>query len=289
MSRWYRKQGNSAWIMGVLNCTPDSFSDGGKNFEADAAIAHGLKMRDMGASIIDVGGESTRPGAAKVDLEEELRRTIPVVRALAAEGCTVSIDTMKAEVMRQAIEAGALMVNDVSALSFDSDALRVVADAGVDVCLMHMQGTPETMQLKPGYSDVVSEVGEFLERRIEASLAAGIAESALLIDPGIGFGKRLEDNLALLSCIPELKRRLQRPLLLGVSRKSFLGLITGSEVDERELETAAANAIGVFQGADLLRVHEVGPQHRAAQVAAVLGDVAGNSCQNNSCQNKTKT
>ncbi len=289
MSRWYRKQGDSAWIMGVLNCTPDSFSDGGKNFEADAAIAHGLKMRDMGAAIIDVGGESTRPGAAKVDLAEELRRTISVVRTLVAEGCAVSIDTMKAEVMRQAIEAGAVMVNDVSALNFDSDAPRVVADAGVDVCLMHMQGTPETMQVKPGYSDVVSEVGEFLERRIEASLAAGIAESALLIDPGIGFGKRLEDNLALLSCISELKRRLQKPLLLGVSRKSFLGLITGSEVDERELETAAANAIGVFQGADLLRVHEVGSQHRAAQIAAALGDVARNSCQNNSCQNKTKT
>ncbi len=258
--------------MGVLNCTPDSFSDGGRHNREGDAIAHGHRLAAEGAALVDVGGESTRPGSQPVALEEELRRVIPVIRALAAAGLAVSVDTMKAAVMREAIEAGACMVNDVSALSHDPQSLDVVAGAGVDVCLMHMQGTPATMQLKPRYDDVVSEVMDFFDMRIRACLAAGIAEDRILLDPGIGFGKRLEDNLRLIAAIPEFKRRFGMPLLLGVSRKSFLGHLTGAEVGDREIETAAADAIGVFVGADVLRVHDVALQRRAARVAAALAD-----------------
>jgi len=256
--------------MGVLNCTPDSFSDGGLHLDVNAAVAHGLQIYEQGAAIIDVGGESTRPGAEPVSLEDELRRVIPVIRQLVAEGCTVSIDTTKAEVMRQAIGAGAAMVNDVTALRGDADALAVVAQAGVDVCLMHMQGTPETMQQKPAYDDVVEEVSSFFAARIDDCLSGGIRSSSIVIDPGIGFGKRLQDNLALIRAIPDFKRRFEMPLLMGMSRKSFLGMITGAEVHEREIETAAATAVATFLGADLHRVHDVASQTKAMKVAAAL-------------------
>ncbi|RMH62345.1 MAG: dihydropteroate synthase [Zetaproteobacteria bacterium] len=271
-SRWWRKAGSPAWIMGVLNCTPDSFSDGGNYFDVDRAIAHGLAMWEQGAEIIDVGGESTRPGAEPVPVEDELRRVLPVVRALVAHGCRVSVDTMKAEVMARAIEAGACMINDVSALRFDAASLAVVADAGVDVCLMHMQGTPRTMQRAPHYDDVLGEVASFFAQRIDACLAAGMEPSAILLDPGIGFGKRLEDNLCLIANLGYFRSRFEMPVLLGVSRKSFIHALTGAEVHDRELETAVAGGIGVFDGADGLRVHDVALQRRAARVAAALAD-----------------
>ncbi|NWF37632.1 dihydropteroate synthase [Mariprofundus sp. NF] len=269
-SRWFRPANGNVWMMGVLNCTPDSFSDGGNFIDVEKAVKYGIAMRDAGAAIIDVGGESTRPGSQPVGLEDELQRVIPVVKALALAGCTVSIDTMKAEVMSQAVAAGAVLVNDVSALSFDEESLDVVAASGVDVCLMHMQGTPETMQLKPEYNGVVDEVACFFEQRIHTCLQAGIAESSIVLDPGIGFGKRLEDNLALICATGEFKKRFPMPLLLGLSRKSFIGSVTGAAVDDREIETAVAGAIGILHGADILRVHDVSLQGRAIRMASAL-------------------
>ncbi|MES0372275.1 MAG: dihydropteroate synthase [Mariprofundaceae bacterium] len=278
-SKWLRPEGERAWIMGVLNCTPDSFSDGGQFVKKgeqpvniDAGLQHALAMREQGADIIDVGGESTRPGSKPVTLDEELNRVIPVIQSLKNHDLTISIDTTKAEVMRRAIDAGACMVNDVTALAGDEDSLSVVAESGVDVCLMHMQGTPETMQVKPGYADILSEVQSFFESRIEACLKAGISESSIIIDPGIGFGKRLKDNLALIANIDLLKQRFNLPVLMGVSRKSFLGELTGADVGSREVETAAAVAVSVFAGCDLLRVHDVEMQGKAINVASALRD-----------------
>jgi len=271
-SRWHRPEHGDAWIMGVLNCTPDSFSDGGCYADEKVAVAHGMAMWKQGAHLIDVGGESTRPGANPVPLEDELSRVVPVVRALADAGIAVSIDTMKAEVMRQSFLAGACLVNDVSALRHDPESMAVVAEAGVDVCLMHMQGKPESMQQHPKYKDVASEVMAFFEARIQACLSAGIAESSILLDPGIGFGKRLQDNLDLIWAIADIKRQWGMPVLLGVSRKSFLAMLTDSEVQDREIETAVAQAIGIVRGADMLRVHDVERQQRAVRVASALTD-----------------
>lgn len=267
-SRWHRQK--DAWLMGVLNCTPDSFSDGGNFIDVEAATRHGLRMWDEGAAIIDVGGESTRPGACSVSLQEELDRVIPVIRNLSAAGCPVSLDTMKAEVMRQGIAAGATLINDVSALTFDGESMDIVAEAGVDVCLMHMQGSPASMQLAPQYTNVVDEVCAYFDSRLDACIQAGIRETSILIDPGIGFGKRLADNLALIRSMPVLKQRFELPLLLGVSRKSFLGAITGSDVSDREIETAVAGSMGIAYGADVLRVHNVALQMRAIQVASAI-------------------
>ncbi|RLL55010.1 dihydropteroate synthase [Mariprofundus sp. EBB-1] len=274
-SRWHRPQSDSgvssdAWIMGVLNCTPDSFSDGGNFFNIESAIEHGLHMFEQGAAIIDVGGESTRPGSETVPLEEELARVIPVIQALTDQGCFVSADTMKAEVMHQGIKAGASMINDVSALTFDPDSLAVIADSHVDVCLMHMQGLPKTMQQQPKYSDAVADVSLFFNQRIDACLQAGIQASAITLDPGIGFGKRLQDNIALIQGLGHFKQHFNMPLLLGVSRKSFLGQLTDSPIHDREIETAVAGAIGIANGADILRVHDVPLQRRAMQVASAL-------------------
>jgi dihydropteroate synthase len=275
-SAWHKASGQSAKIMGVLNCTPDSFSDGGQFVrdvvDVGSAVRHAVLMRDQGAAIIDVGGESTRPGSMPVSVGEELVRVIPVIQALVSHDVTISIDTKKAEVMRQAIDAGASMVNDVTALSGDKESFAVVADRGVDVCLMHMQGVPETMQQRPDYHDVVDEVCSYLEARVEACLKAGISEASIVIDPGIGFGKRLEDNLALIANIETFKKRFGLPLLMGVSRKSFLGTLTGADVDSRELETAAAVSICAFAGADLLRVHDVESQCKAVAVGSALRD-----------------
>jgi len=273
-SRWQRpvsKNGQGdVWIMGVLNCTPDSFSDGGSFFNRDAAIAHGLKMHEQGAAIIDVGGESTRPGATPVSLGEELARVIPVIGELAGQGCTVSVDSMKAEVMRQAVEAGASIINDVSALRHDADSMQAAAESGADICLMHMQGKPETMQQQPEYDDVAQDVVDYFARRIDACLQAGIQTSSIILDPGIGFGKHLEDNLALIRAVARFKETFHMPVLLGVSRKSFLGQLTGAAVQDRELETAVAGAIAIACGADMLRVHDVAQQWRAIRVASAL-------------------
>jgi len=256
----------------VLNCTPDSFSDGGHFLDVDAAIQHGLKLWRDGASLIDVGGESTRPGSLMVPVDEELRRVLPVVEGLVSAGCAVSIDTRKALVMERAIQAGACMINDVTALTFDAGSLRVAADSGVDVCLMHMQGTPETMQEKPHYDDVLSEVIAYFESRVKQCEHAGVSRRALILDPGIGFGKRLEDNLYLIAHLDRLKQHFNLPVLLGVSRKSFMGLVTGADVENREVETAVVDSLGILLGADGVRVHDVAYQKRACLMASALTD-----------------
>lgn len=242
-------------IMGVVNVTPDSFSDGGQLHDTQAAIAHALKLSEQGADILDVGGESTRPGATAVPVDEEIGRVVPVIEALAREGCLVSVDTNKPEVMRAALAAGAGMVNDVAALRAPG-AMEAVAASGAAVCLMHMQGDPQSMQQSPRYADVVNEVKQFLRARIQACEAAGIAHERLVIDPGFGFGKTLQHNLALLKHLVELAE-LDVPILAGLSRKSMLGSLTGRAVDEREFAGVAAHLMAVAQGARLLRVHNV--------------------------------
>lgn len=268
-SRWFTPIDGDAWIMGVLNCTPDSFSDGGIHARLDDAVKHAEHMWKAGAAIIDVGGESTRPGSASVSEQEELTRVIPVIEALNIGKNVVSIDTSKAEVMRQAIVAGACMVNDVTALAGDAASLDVVAEAGVDVCLMHMRGTPLSMRQHTHYDDVADEVEAFLTARVEVCVAAGVREQAIILDPGIGFGKRLKDNLALIRVIPRFKH-LGFPILMGVSRKSFLGELTGARVNSREIETAAAVAACVGAGADIVRVHDVPAQSRAVKIASAI-------------------
>ena len=269
VSRWKAPAEGHAWIMGVLNCTPDSFSDGGLFIDTANQVEHaGIMMAD-GAAIIDIGGESTRPGSLPVEPQEEMNRVLPVIEAMAGKGIPVSIDTSKALVMRAAIAAGACMVNDVTALGGDSDSMAAVAESDVDVCLMHMRGTPLTMQHQVRYDDVVDEVISFLESRVAACMAAGIEESRILLDPGIGFGKRLQDNLDLIAAVPRLKA-LGFPVLMGVSRKSFLGELSGADVSDREMETAAAVTACVLAGADVLRVHDVKAQVRAIRVASAL-------------------
>jgi dihydropteroate synthase len=256
-------------VMGIVNVTPDSFSDGGLYLEGEAAIAHGLELEAEGAAILDVGGESTRPGAAPVSEEEELRRVIPVLEGLRARGsgAQLSIDTSKATVAAAALAAGATLVNDVTALRGDPAMAELLASSGARCCLMHMLGTPRTMQADPRYEDVVGEVRAFLEERLAAAVAAGIAEEKIILDPGIGFGKTAEHNLELLRRLDEIVA-IGRPVLVGTSRKSFLGRITGREVDERVAATIASNVLAFARGARLFRVHDVGPVHDALAVAA---------------------
>ena len=254
----------AARIMGIVNVTPDSFSDGGLYLDPEAAIAHGRELVTEGADILDVGGESTRPGAAEVGAAEEIRRVAAVIEALRADGATVSVDTSKAEVAAVAIDAGATIVNDVTALS-DPAMAPLCAERGVELVLMHMQGTPRTMQEDPTYDEVVADVRDFLAGRIESAVAAGVAEERIWIDPGIGFGKTVEHNLELIKRLGEL-RALGRPILLGASRKSFLGKITGSEVGERIGGSLAAALIGVQAGADAVRVHDVAATRDALAV-----------------------
>jgi dihydropteroate synthase len=253
-------------VMGVLNVTPDSFSDGGRYLEAEAAVAHGLRLAQEGADVIDVGGESTRPGAEPVGEQEELRRVLPVVERLAAELETpLSIDTSKAGVARRAIEAGAGFLNDVTALTGDPDMAEVAAGSGVEVCLMHMQGTPRSMQEDPRYEDVVSEVAAFLEQRLQFATDCGIAEQRIWLDPGIGFGKALEHNLELLRRLDEIVA-LGRPVLVGASRKRFIGALTGKPEAQRLGGSLAAALIAFERGAAMLRVHDVAPTRDAVDV-----------------------
>ena len=256
-------------IMGVLNVTPDSFSDGGEWFDREAAIAHGRELAAQGAEIVDVGGESTRPGAEPVSEEAELERVVPVVAALAgATGAEVSIDTSKAAVARAALEAGAAYVNDVTALRGDPEMAAVVAGAGCDVCLMHMLGEPRTMQRDPHYGDVVADVAAFLEERVAAAVAAGVAEERISVDPGIGFGKTAEHNLELLRRLDEIVA-LGRPVVVGTSRKSFLGRITGrDDPHQRVFGTIATNVLAYERGASVFRVHDVAATRDALAVAA---------------------
>ena len=251
-------------IMGVVNVTPDSFSDGGLHFEPKQAVTHARRLADEGADILDVGGESTRPGAAAVTLEEERRRVLPVLEALAGGNIPVSVDTRKPELMREAIAAGASMVNDVTALSTPG-ALEAVAKAPVAVCLMHMQGDPGTMQANPIYRDVVKEVRDYLAGRIAAAEAAGIGRDRIVVDPGFGFGKTLEHNLALLRSLGEFGT-LGVTLLAGVSRKAMLGKLTGREPHERVHASVAAALLAVQNGAQIVRVHDVAATRDALAV-----------------------
>jgi dihydropteroate synthase len=254
-------------LMGVVNVTPDSFSDGGLYLEPEAAIAHGAELADEGADILDVGGESTRPGAEEVSVSVEVGRTEPVVADLAALGHTVSIDTSKRAVAEAALDAGAAIVNDVTAMRSDPEIGALCADRGAELVLMHMQGNPRTMQDEPTYDDVVDDVRRFLAERIEAALAAGVAEERIWVDPGIGFGKTLEHNL-------ELLRRLDRiatigfPVVIGTSRKSFLGRLTGREdPHDRVAATVATTVLALERGASVFRVHDVAPTRDALAVA----------------------
>ena len=247
-------------LMGILNVTPDSFSDGGQFNTVDLAVARGLAMEAEGADILDIGGESTRPGAEPVGTDEELRRTIPVIRRLAREvRIPISIDTTKSEVARQALDAGAEIVNDISGLTFDPDMLEICRQQDAGICVMHIQGTPQTMQLNPTYANVVAEVTEFLQQQVDRCLMAGIPPERMCIDPGIGFGKTAEHNLELLRSVSTLQRLLRRPVLIGHSRKRFLSKILGRPVEERLAGTIGI-AIGLAAaGCDILRIHDVQP------------------------------
>jgi dihydropteroate synthase len=263
-------------VMGVVNVTPDSFSDGGLCFDTDAAIAHGIALRDDGAAVLDVGGESTRPGASPVAAEEEAARVVPVVRALASgSSVPVSIDTSKASVAARALEAGATIVNDVSAGRNDPDMLRVVADAGAGYVAMHMQGEPRTMQRDPQYDDVLSEVGVFLRERLDTALDAGVAPESLMADPGIGFGKTAMHNLVLLAGVATLAERVGAPILIGASRKGFIGRLLGvDDPADRDDGTLATVVWALDHGAAMVRVHDVRGAGRAAALLHVLQGAA---------------
>jgi dihydropteroate synthase len=263
--------------MGIVNVTPDSFSDGGAFLQADAAIAHGLELAGEGAEILDIGGESTRPGADPVSVEEELRRVVPVIEGLVAAGTNaqISIDTSKAAVAAAALRAGASLVNDVSAFRADPEIAAVVADSGAECCLMHMLGEPRTMQRDPRYGDVVDEVRVFLEERVRFAVGEGVREERIMLDPGIGFGKTVTHNLELLRRLDELAA-LGRPLLIGTSRKSFLGRIAADaagkaeplDAQHRLAGTIATNVLALERGASVFRVHDVAPVREALAVAA---------------------
>jgi len=251
----YQLNLNRPHVMGIVNVTPDSFSDGGKYTSIDLAVAHGLKLIAEGADILDIGGESTRPGAAPVSLDEELRRVIPVIEALSAVSTVpLSIDTYKPEVMRQSIAAGIDIVNDVRALQ-EEHAVEIVANSNVGVCLMHMQGMPQTMQVAPSYQDVVAEVKQFLIERIQVVMSAGIAQERIVLDPGFGFGKTTEHNIALIQHLGEIGEL--GPLLVGLSRKVVLGKIAGGDEQQRLHAGLAASVISAMKGAKIVRVHDV--------------------------------
>ena len=241
--------------MGIVNVTPDSFSDGGQHFQRDAALAHAHQLIAEGADIIDIGGESTRPGAQPIGVQEELDRVLPIIEGLRGAPVPISIDTCKPQVMQAAIAADVQMVNDINALQ-DAAAMNAVATGNVAVCLMHKQGNPQTMQTQPQYQNVVAEVGEFLRERIAAAEAAGIRREHIVIDPGFGFGKTLAHNLDLLRRLDKL-RELGVPVLAGLSRKSMLGALTGREAGDRVAASVAAALIAVQNGASIVRVHDV--------------------------------
>ncbi|MCU0842183.1 MAG: dihydropteroate synthase [Thiobacillaceae bacterium] len=256
-------------VMGIVNVTPDSFSDGGRYLSTPAAIEHGLRLAGEGADILDIGGESTRPGAQAVPLDEELERVIPVIEGLRDAGAALSVDTMKPEVMRAALAAGADMVNDVNALRAPG-ALEAVAGITAGVCLMHMRGEPRTMQADPRYDDLVAEVSGFLRERVSAALAAGIARERILVDPGFGFGKTLAHNVALFKNLAVLADIA--PVLAGVSRKSMLGAMTGRDMADRLVPSVAAALRAMHNGASVLRVHDVRDTVDAIRVWRTLGE-----------------
>lgn len=261
-------------IVGILNVTPDSFSDGGNFFDPALAVARALEMVAEGADIIDIGGESSRPGSEGVSVEEELRRVIGVVAAIRRKSAVaISVDTTKALVAAQAVDAGASIINDISAGRFDPEMFSVVVRCQAPYCMMHMQGTPKTMQEAPHYGNVVEEVKNFLRERITAAEAAGIARKKIIIDPGIGFGKRVEDNVRLLKGLDQFQE-LGCPILIGASRKSFIGALTGAGVQNRLPGSLAAAAMAVQGGAQILRVHDVAATKQFLQVFRVLSQVS---------------
>ncbi len=268
-------EGPGPFLMGVVNATPDSFSDGGLALEPEAASSRALRLAEEGADLVDVGGESTRPGAPRVPLEEEIRRVVPVVERLRSRGFAlpISVDTSKAAVARAALEAGAALVNDVTGLA-DPALARLAAASGAPVVLMHMRGTPADMQSHAIYADVVAEVARELEEAIARAEAAGVPRDRTILDPGIGFAKTAEQSVQLIARAGEL-RSLGRPLLVGPSRKSFIGKITGAPVGERVPGTLAAVTACVLAGVEFLRVHDVAAARQAALVAAALRDSAG--------------
>ncbi|HSQ35094.1 MAG TPA: dihydropteroate synthase [Candidatus Binatia bacterium] len=265
-NRFIEKEG--PLVMGILNVTPDSFSDAGRFFESNAALQHAREMVAAGADIIDVGGESTRPGAGQLSSEEEIDRILPIIEKIKEElNVVVSIDTTKADVARLAVEeGGADLVNDISALQFSEQMAATVAGLNVPVVLMHIKGTPENMQQDPFYADVVAEITEYFQQRIDLALSHGIKKEKIILDPGIGFGKRLEDNIAILKNLKAFAE-FELPLLVGVSRKSFLGLLSGEKrPEQRGAETLAAALFADGNGAAILRVHDVEPMVRALRV-----------------------
>ena len=249
--------GKRSYVMGVLNVTPDSFSDGGKYFQIDSAVERALQMAGEGADVIDVGGESTRPYSERVSAEEEIERVIPVIKALAAEvSVPISIDTYKSKVAEEALKAGASIINDISALRFDPRMAPLAGEAGVPVVLMHMKGRPEHMQDAPHYHDLLGEIEEFLKDAIELAVEAGVKEDLVMVDPGIGFGKTFDHNLQILRNLRRLTT-LGRPILVGSSNKAFIGQVLGKDVGERMIGTMATVAVSVWNGASMVRVHHV--------------------------------
>lgn len=258
--------------MGVVNVTPDSFSDGGEFFDPVAAVDQGQRLAGEGAEILDIGGESTRPGSEPVAADEELRRVLPVIEGLVGAKAEVSIDTTKLEVAGRALDAGATIVNDVSAFRFEPELAGLVADRRCDCCLMHMLGEPRTMQKDPRYDDVVSDVKAFLEERLAFAVGEGVAEERVWLDPGIGFGKTVEHNLELLRRLDEIVA-IGRPVVIGTSRKSFLGKLTGGQPEKQRLAgTIATNVMAFERGAQIFRVHDVAPVADALTVAAATLD-----------------
>lgn len=264
--------GRRTLIMGILNVTPDSFSDAGAFFDREKAIQRALEMIAEGAELLDIGGESTRPGSEPVSAEVELERVLPVIEAIRRESnIPLSIDTTKAEVARQALTAGADLINDISALRFDERMVQIAADSGAPLILMHMQGTPRTMQENPLYASLFSEIIAFLEERIRFATDHGVARSQIVVDPGIGFGKNLRHNLLLVRSLEQL-HCLDRPLLLGASRKRFIGAVLERPVTEREIGTAVAHSFAIAAGVHLLRTHEVALHREVALMADAIRD-----------------
>jgi dihydropteroate synthase len=256
--------------MGILNITPDSFSDGGKFFDLEKAVLRGKEMEKEGADIIDIGGESTRPGSDPISLEEELKRVIPVIESLSKEvSIPISIDTYKSEVAFEALRAGAEMVNDISALRFDPKMKEVVAKFDVPIVLMHIKGTPKNMQQKPIYADLFGEIISYLDESIKMAVQSGVSEDKIIIDPGIGFGKKLEHNLKILKELDKFKV-LEKPILVGVSRKSFIGQLTNAEVNDRLEGSLSALTVAILEGANIVRVHDVIESVRAAKVVDAI-------------------
>ena len=273
-NQWIREENPATLIMGILNVTPDSFSDGGMYYNATQAVEFALQMEEEGADIIDVGGESTRPGAKTVELQKECDRILPVIEGIRTKSdILISIDTYKSEVARQSIATGAGMVNDISGMTFDPNMVDVIKDSGLPVVIMHIKGTPKNMQKNPYYKDLMQELTEYFEERKKFARAKGILDQQIILDPGIGFGKRLQDNFQLLR---ELKRIVDIgfPVLIGPSKKSFIGLTLDLPVDQRLEGTAAAVTTGILKGARIVRVHDVKEMKRVALITDSIRGIA---------------